>query len=31
MAQPGGLPADNATIPLHATRKKPLEQIASWL
>lgn len=26
-----GLPADNATIPLHATRKKPLEQIASWL
>jgi nitroreductase len=26
-----GLPADNATIPFHATRKKPLEQIASWL
>jgi nitroreductase len=26
-----GLPADDATIPLHATRKKPLEQIASWL
>ncbi len=26
-----GLPAGNATIPLHATRKKPLEQIASWL
>jgi len=26
-----GLPADNATVPLHATRKKPLEQIASWL
>ncbi len=26
-----GLAADNATIPFHATRKKPLEQIASWL
>ncbi|WP_128892504.1 nitroreductase family protein [Erythrobacter sp. HKB08] len=26
-----GLPADNATVPLHAVRKKPLEQIASWL
>jgi iodotyrosine deiodinase len=26
-----GLPADDATIPFHATRKKPLEQIASWL
>jgi iodotyrosine deiodinase len=26
-----GHPAPNATIPLHATRKKPLEQIASWL
>lgn len=26
-----GLPADNATIPEYATRKKPLEQIASWL
>jgi nitroreductase len=26
-----GRPAENATIPLHATRKKPLEQIASWL
>jgi len=26
-----GLPAEDATIPLHATRKKPLEQIASWL
>jgi iodotyrosine deiodinase len=26
-----GLPAQNATVPLHATRKKPLEQIASWL
>ena len=26
-----GLPADTATIPEYATRKKPLEQIASWL
>lgn len=26
-----GLPAANATVPVHATRKKPLEQIASWL
>ena len=26
-----GLPADGATIPEYATRKKPLEQIASWL
>ncbi len=26
-----GLPADIATIPEYATRKKPLEQIASWL
>ncbi len=26
-----GKPAANATIPLHATIKKPLDQIASWL
>lgn len=26
-----GLPAEDATIPEYATRKKPLEQIASWL
>ena len=26
-----GLPADDATIPEYATRKKPLEQISSWL
>ena len=26
-----GLPAPDATIPEYATRKKPLEQIASWL
>ena len=26
-----GLPADDARVPLHATRKKPLTQIASWL
>jgi iodotyrosine deiodinase len=26
-----GLPAPDATIPLHATRKKPLEEISSWL
>lgn len=26
-----GLPASDAIIPEHATRKKPLEQIASWL
>lgn len=26
-----GLPAKGATIPEYATRKKPLEQIASWL
>jgi len=25
-----GLPAPGATVPVHATRKKPLEQIASW-
>ncbi|MDQ3077860.1 MAG: nitroreductase family protein [Pseudomonadota bacterium] len=25
-----GLPADDATVPLHATRKKPLDQISSW-
>ena len=25
-----GLPAPNATIPEYATRKKPLDQIASW-
>jgi nitroreductase len=26
-----GHPAPNATVPEHALRKKPLEQIASWL
>ena len=26
-----GLPAENATIPVYATRKKPLEQISTWL
>jgi iodotyrosine deiodinase len=26
-----GLPAKDATVPVHATIKKPLEQIASWL
>ena len=26
-----GKPAADATIPLHATHKKPLDQIASWL
>lgn len=26
-----GLPAEDATIPLYATRKKPLDQISSWL
>lgn len=26
-----GHPADDATVPLHATLKKPLEQISSWL
>jgi iodotyrosine deiodinase len=26
-----GLPAADATVPLHATRKKPLAQISSWL
>ena len=26
-----GLPAANATIPEYATRKKPLDQISSWL
>jgi iodotyrosine deiodinase len=26
-----GLPADNATVPVHATIKKPLDQISSWL
>ncbi|MBA3666917.1 MAG: nitroreductase family protein [Sphingomonas sp.] len=26
-----GLPADDATVPVHATRKKTLDQITSWL
>ncbi|NJM51735.1 MAG: nitroreductase family protein [Sphingomonadales bacterium] len=26
-----GKPADDATIPVHATHKKPLDQISSWL
>jgi hypothetical protein len=26
-----GHPAPDATIPVHALHKKPLEQIASWL
>jgi iodotyrosine deiodinase len=26
-----GHPSDDAVVPLHALRKKPLEQIASWL
>jgi iodotyrosine deiodinase len=26
-----GLPAADATVPVHATKKKPLDQIASWL
>ena len=26
-----GLPADDAVVPLHALKKKPLEQISSWL
>ena len=26
-----GLPAANALVPLHALRKKPLDQISSWL
>lgn len=26
-----GQPAPDATVPVHAVRKKPLEQIASWL
>ncbi|MGB3752631.1 MAG: nitroreductase family protein [Parerythrobacter sp.] len=26
-----GLPASDATVPVHATRKKSLEQISSWL
>lgn len=26
-----GLPADDATVPVHATRKKPMAQISSWL
>jgi iodotyrosine deiodinase len=26
-----GHPADDAVVPLHALRKKPLEQISSWL
>ncbi|ABC63199.1 nitroreductase family protein [Erythrobacter litoralis] len=26
-----GLPAEGATVPIHAIRKKPLSQIASWL
>ena len=26
-----GLPAPDAVVPLHALRKKPLEQISSWL
>jgi len=25
-----GLPADDATVPVYATRKKPLDQISSW-
>jgi iodotyrosine deiodinase len=26
-----GHPAPDATVPVHATIKKPLEQISSWL
>ena len=26
-----GLPAQDAVVPVHATKKKPLEQISSWL
>jgi len=26
-----GLPAEDATIPVYATRKKPLDQVSSWL
>jgi iodotyrosine deiodinase len=26
-----GLPADGASVPVHALKKKPLEQISSWL
>ena len=26
-----GLPADGATVPLHALKKKPLDQVSSWL
>jgi hypothetical protein len=26
-----GLPASEAAVPAHALRKKPLEQIATWL
>jgi iodotyrosine deiodinase len=26
-----GLPADDASVPVHATIKKPLDQISSWL
>jgi iodotyrosine deiodinase len=26
-----GYPAESATVPVHATKRKPLEQIASWL
>ena len=26
-----GYPADDATVPVDSTRRKPLEQIASWL
>jgi hypothetical protein len=26
-----GHPAPDATVPLHAIRKKPLDQITSWL
>jgi hypothetical protein len=26
-----GYPAEGASIPVHATLKKPLDQISSWL
>ncbi|HEU0284717.1 MAG TPA: nitroreductase family protein, partial [Sphingomicrobium sp.] len=26
-----GLPAADAVVPLHALRKKPLQQISTWL
>ena len=26
-----GLPAQDATVPVHATLKKPLDQITTWL